>query len=89
MVMFFGGVSRSIKVIECEPAAFASELARRWQERHPSPVGPAGFDAAAGTRGLRTDGRLGELFDKVNKMLRSRQPKATRRFSRSVIIVGN
>jgi hypothetical protein len=52
MVMFFGGVSRNIKVIECEPAAFASELARRWQERHPAPVGPTGFDAASGMRGL-------------------------------------
>jgi hypothetical protein len=48
MVMFFGGVNRSIKVIECEPAAFASELARRWQERRPLPVGPTGFDAATG-----------------------------------------
>ena len=52
MVMFFGGVSRSIKVIECDPAAFASELARRWQERHPSPIGATGFDVATGTRGL-------------------------------------
>src|ERR1700722_7007644 len=52
MGMFFGGVSRSIKVIECDPAAFASELARRWQERHPRPVSPDGFDGATGTRGL-------------------------------------
>ena len=52
MVMFFGGVNRSIKVIECDPAAFASELARRWQERHPSPVDPSGFNAATGARGL-------------------------------------
>jgi hypothetical protein len=40
MVMFFGGVSRSIKVIECDPAAFASELARRWKERHRRCEGP-------------------------------------------------
>ena len=52
MVMFFGGVNRSIKVIECDPAAFASELARRWKERHPAPVGPTGFDATTGPRGL-------------------------------------
>jgi len=52
MVMFFGGVNRSIKVIECDPAAFASELARRWGERHPPSVGPTGFDAATGPRGL-------------------------------------
>jgi hypothetical protein len=51
MVMFFGGVNRSIKVIECDPAAFASELARRWQERHPPQVGPP-IDAATGPRGL-------------------------------------
>lgn len=35
MVMFFGGVSRNIQVVECEPARFASELARRWRSRHP------------------------------------------------------
>jgi TIR domain/SIR2-like domain len=52
MVIFFGGVNRSIKVIECDPAAFASELVRRWQERHPSPVGSTGLDAATGLRGL-------------------------------------
>ena len=52
MVMFFGGVNRSIKVIECDPAAFASELVRRWRERHPIPVSPTGFDAATGPQGL-------------------------------------
>ena len=52
MVMFFGGVNRSIKVIECDPAAFASELIRRWRERHPIPVSPTGFDAATGPQGL-------------------------------------
>jgi TIR domain/SIR2-like domain len=52
MVMFFGGVNRSIKVIECDPAAFASELAWRWGERHPPSVGLTGFDAATGSRGL-------------------------------------
>jgi TIR domain-containing protein len=52
MVMFFGGVNRSIKVIECDPATFASELAQRWQERHPLPVRLAGFDIATGPRGL-------------------------------------
>jgi hypothetical protein len=52
MVMFFGRVNQSIKVIECDPAAFASELARRWRERHPSPVDSTGLDAATGPRGL-------------------------------------
>ena len=52
MVMFFGGVNRSIKVVECDPAAFASELVRRWRERHPIPVSPTGFDAATGPQGL-------------------------------------
>jgi hypothetical protein len=52
MVMFFGRVNRSIKVIECDPAAFASELARRWREHHPSPVDSTGFDAATGPQGL-------------------------------------
>jgi TIR domain len=52
MVMFFGGVNRSIKVIECDPVAFASELARRWQESHRSPVGPIDFYATTGPRGF-------------------------------------
>ncbi len=52
MVMFFGGVSRSIKVIECDPAAFASELAGYWQKRHPATVGPGRFDGTTGPRGL-------------------------------------
>jgi hypothetical protein len=52
MVMFFGCANRSIKVIECNPAAFASELARRWKERHPVPVGPTSFDATTGPQGL-------------------------------------
>jgi hypothetical protein len=47
-----GGVNRSIKVVECDPAAFASELVRRWRERHPIPVSPTGFDAATGPQGL-------------------------------------
>jgi hypothetical protein len=52
MVIFFGGVNRSIKVIECDPAEFASEMARRWKERHPAPVSPSGFDAATCLQGL-------------------------------------
>ena len=52
MVMFFGGVNKSIKVLECNPAEFASEMARRWKERHPAPATPTGFDAAAGPQGL-------------------------------------
>jgi hypothetical protein len=52
MVMFFGGVNRSIKVIECNPAAFASELARRWRERYPLPANATAFNAATGPRGL-------------------------------------
>ena len=51
-VMFFGGVNRSIKVIECDPAAFASELAQHWQERPPPQVSQPEFDAATGPRGL-------------------------------------
>jgi len=35
MVLFFGGVSRNIHVIECDPSAFVLELSRRWREKHP------------------------------------------------------
>ena len=35
MVLFFGGVSRNIHVIECDPAEFTLELGRRWREKHP------------------------------------------------------
>jgi TIR domain/SIR2-like domain len=52
MVLFFGGVSRGIKVIECDPAAFASELAQRWGKRHPLQLGPTGNDTATGPHGL-------------------------------------
>ncbi|MBV8451139.1 MAG: toll/interleukin-1 receptor domain-containing protein [Deltaproteobacteria bacterium] len=52
MVMFFGGVNRSIKIVECDPAAFVSELVSRWRERHPTPVGSAAFGTATGPRGL-------------------------------------
>jgi len=39
MVLFFGGVSRNIHVIECDPSAFVLELERRWTEKHPAPEG--------------------------------------------------
>src|SRR5918912_1250526 len=42
MVLFFGGVSRSIHVIECDPGEFVSELSRRWQEKHPVAEGTGG-----------------------------------------------
>lgn len=35
MVLFFGGVSRNIQVIECDPSEFVAELNRRWREKHP------------------------------------------------------
>lgn len=38
MVLFFGGVSKSIQVVECNPIEFAAELARRWRERRPAPA---------------------------------------------------
>jgi hypothetical protein len=41
MVMFFGGISRNIQVIPCDPAEFAGELARRYRERHPEAARPA------------------------------------------------
>jgi hypothetical protein len=42
MVMFFGGVSRNIQVIECDPSAFVLELERRWTEKHPLVEGGKG-----------------------------------------------
>jgi TIR domain/SIR2-like domain len=39
MVLFFGGVSRNIQLIECDPSAFVLELERRWLERHPAVEG--------------------------------------------------
>lgn len=35
LVMFFGAVSRDIQVMKQDPGQFCSELARRWQARHP------------------------------------------------------
>jgi hypothetical protein len=35
MVLFFGGVSRNIQVVQADPAEFVAELARRWREKHP------------------------------------------------------
>ena len=42
MGRFFGGVSRNIHVIECDPSAFVLELERRWLERHPAVEGVRG-----------------------------------------------
>jgi TIR domain-containing protein/SIR2-like protein len=42
MVLFFGGVSRNIHVIECDPSAFVLELERRWREKHPAVEGGRG-----------------------------------------------
>jgi len=39
MVLFFGGVSRNIQVIECDPSEFVHELNRRWTEKHPKAEG--------------------------------------------------
>ncbi len=36
MVMFFGGVTRNIHVIECDPSEFVLDLGRRWREKHPA-----------------------------------------------------
>jgi len=50
-VLFFGSVSKSIKVVQCEtPAEFVAELHRRWRARHRrSPSAPP---LLAGGRGL-------------------------------------
>ncbi len=42
MVLFFGGVSRNIHVIECDPSEFVLELERRWSEKHPALEGGKG-----------------------------------------------
>ncbi len=42
MVLFFGGVSRNIHVIECDPSAFILEMERRWREKHPAIEGGHG-----------------------------------------------
>lgn len=36
LVMFFGGVSRNIQVVPCDPVEFVAELGRRWREKHPA-----------------------------------------------------
>jgi hypothetical protein len=38
MVLFFGGLSKNIYVVPCEPAEFAAQLAERWSARYPDPV---------------------------------------------------
>jgi hypothetical protein len=35
MVMFFGKLTKSIQIIQCEPVKFTAELALRWHNRHP------------------------------------------------------
>jgi hypothetical protein len=36
MVMFFGKIIKNIKVVECEPIEFISELHRRWSAKYPA-----------------------------------------------------
>ncbi|MBV8141082.1 MAG: toll/interleukin-1 receptor domain-containing protein [Verrucomicrobia bacterium] len=35
MVLFFGALTKSIQIVQCDPVKFAAELAGRWRERHP------------------------------------------------------
>jgi TIR domain/SIR2-like domain len=35
MVLFFGTLTKSIQIIQCDPVKFSAELARRWHERNP------------------------------------------------------
>jgi len=39
MVLFFGGLTKTVTVIPSTPSAFIAELARRWRERHPVAAG--------------------------------------------------
>ena len=39
MVLFFGGLMKTVTVIPTTPASFIAELARRWRERHPAQAG--------------------------------------------------
>ena len=63
MVLFFGGISKSIQVVECHPQAFAAELARRWRERRPAPAIPNGAPQSkpGAGRGGDTKGSPGSL----------------------------
>ena len=36
MVLFFGGLAKNVTIVPSAPAAFISELARRWQARNPT-----------------------------------------------------
>ena len=45
MVLFFGRLTKSIQIVQCDPVKFSAELARRWHERNPGagqsrPVSP-------------------------------------------------
>lgn len=51
MVMFFGGVSKNIQVVECSPQAFMAELLRRYRERRPE-AAPSAATKAGATTGL-------------------------------------
>ncbi|HKM58952.1 MAG TPA: toll/interleukin-1 receptor domain-containing protein [Chthoniobacterales bacterium] len=35
MILFFGTLTKSIQIVQCDPVKFSAELARRWHERHP------------------------------------------------------
>jgi hypothetical protein len=35
MVLFFGKLTKSIQIVQCDPVKFTAELAKRWHERHP------------------------------------------------------
>jgi len=62
MVLFFGGVSKSIQVVECDPPAFVAELARRWRERRPAPPIPNGAGLGGSSPGAGLGAPIGLVF---------------------------
>jgi TIR domain-containing protein/SIR2-like protein len=57
MVLFFGAIGRSMRVISMEPVSFAAELAHRWRQRRPDLIG-----ARATVLPLPTDMPHGAIF---------------------------
>jgi hypothetical protein len=66
-VLFFGGAIKNVQVVPCVPSAFAAELARRWQQRHPASGDKPGQRFSAPPAAVMPDGAIFISYARENE----------------------